>query len=55
VGNEENEYLLPGPNTTMINITKELSDIHKNSLKEEILKGITKNPMERLLDMANQN
>jgi hypothetical protein len=29
VGNEENEYLVPDPNGIMINITNELSDIHK--------------------------
>jgi hypothetical protein len=29
VGNEENEYPVPYPNRTMINITNELSDAHK--------------------------
>jgi hypothetical protein len=29
VGNEENEYLAPDPNKTMINVTKESSDSHK--------------------------
>jgi hypothetical protein len=28
VGNEENEYPVPDPNRTMINITNELNDIH---------------------------
>jgi hypothetical protein len=29
VQNEENEYLVPDTNRTMINVTNELSDIHK--------------------------
>jgi hypothetical protein len=29
VANEENEYPVPDPNQTMINITNELSDSHK--------------------------
>jgi hypothetical protein len=29
VGNEENEYPVPDPNRIGINITSELSDIHK--------------------------
>jgi hypothetical protein len=37
VGNEENEYPVPDLNKTMINITKEPSDIHIKTLKEEIL------------------
>jgi hypothetical protein len=35
-GNEENRYPVPDPNKTMINNTKEPSDAHKNTLKEEI-------------------
>jgi hypothetical protein len=32
VENEENEYSVPNPNRTMINITNELSDTHKKNL-----------------------
>jgi molecular chaperone DnaK (HSP70) len=39
----------------MINYIKELSDAHKNTLKEEILQEITENFMEKTLDMVNQN
>jgi hypothetical protein len=35
VGNKENKYLVPDPNTTMINITNELSDVHKNLSKRK--------------------
>jgi hypothetical protein len=38
----------------MIN-TKEPSNVHKNILKEEILKKITQNFMKKILDMVNQN
>jgi hypothetical protein len=55
VGNEENGYPVPDPNKTMINVTKELSDAHKNSLKEEILEEISEKFMEKILNMANQN
>jgi hypothetical protein len=40
VGNEENVYPVPDPNKTMINVTKEFSDAHINTLKEEILEDI---------------
>jgi hypothetical protein len=36
-------------------MTKEHNDAHKNTLKEEILKVITENFMDILLDMVNQN
>jgi hypothetical protein len=36
VGNEENGYPVPDPNKTMINVTKEPSDTHINTLKVEI-------------------
>jgi hypothetical protein len=39
----------------MLNNIKEPSDVHKNILKEEILQEITKNFMEEILDMVNQN
>jgi hypothetical protein len=37
VGNEESVYPVPDANKTMINVTKESSDTHKKTLKEEIL------------------
>jgi hypothetical protein len=46
-GNEENGYPVPDPKT-MVNDTKELSDVHKNTLKEEILQGMTENFMEKI-------
>jgi Skp family chaperone for outer membrane proteins len=50
MGNEENEYPVPDPNNTMINITNEFNDDHKKSLKEEIMDEI----MEKLHNMVNQ-
>jgi hypothetical protein len=55
VGNEENGYPVPDPNKTMINVTKEPSNAHKNMLKEEILQEITEKFTEKILDMVNQN
>jgi hypothetical protein len=55
VGNEENEYRVPDPNKTMINITKESSDAHQKTLKEEILDEISEKFMEKLVVMVNQN
>jgi cell division ATPase FtsA len=54
MGNEESEYLVPDPKRTMINITSELSDAHKKSLKEEIMDEITEKLMEKLQDIVNQ-
>jgi hypothetical protein len=54
VGKEENGYPVPDLNTTMVNVTKEPSDAHKNTLKEEILQEITENFM-KILDMVNEN
>jgi hypothetical protein len=54
-GNEENRYPVPDQNKTKINDTKEPSDAHKNTLKEEILEVITENFMQKILDMDNQN
>jgi hypothetical protein len=48
VANEENEYPVPDPSGTMINITNELSDVHKKSLKLEIMDEITEKIMEKL-------
>jgi hypothetical protein len=55
VGNEENGYPVPDPHKTMISVTKESSDIHKKTLKEEIWEGISEKFMEKISDMANQN
>jgi hypothetical protein len=52
VGNEENEYPVPDPNRTMINITNELSDFHRKSLKEKIMDEIIEKLMEKLQDMV---
>jgi 3-keto-L-gulonate-6-phosphate decarboxylase len=38
-----------------MNYTKEPSEAHKNTLKEEILQVIKENFKEMLLDMVNQN
>jgi hypothetical protein len=55
VVNEENGYSVLDLNKTMINITKEPSDTHKNTLKKEILEEISDKFMEKILDMVNQN
>jgi hypothetical protein len=39
----------------MINVTKEPSDTHIKTLKENILEDITKKLMEKIIDMVNQN
>jgi 5'-deoxynucleotidase YfbR-like HD superfamily hydrolase len=39
----------------MINVTKEPSDAHKNTLKEEILQETIEKFMEKILDIVNQN
>jgi hypothetical protein len=54
-GNEEKGYPVRDPQKTKINDTKKPSNVHKNSLKEEILQIITENFMEKILDMVNQN
>jgi hypothetical protein len=54
-GNEESRYPVPDSIKTKINDTKEPSDAHKNTLKEEILQVITENFMEMILDKVNQN
>jgi hypothetical protein len=48
VGNEKNEYPVPDSNRTMKNITRELSDIHKETFKEEIMDKIIEKLMEKL-------
>jgi hypothetical protein len=54
-GNEENGYPVPDSNKTMINDTKEPSNAHKNTLKEDILQAITEKFMEMILDAVSQN
>jgi phenylpyruvate tautomerase PptA (4-oxalocrotonate tautomerase family) len=51
---KKNGYMVPVLNKTMINVTKEPSDTHKKTLKEEILDNITEF-MVKTLDMVNQN
>jgi hypothetical protein len=53
VGNEENRYLVPDHNKTMINVTKESRDTHRKTCKEEILEEITEKFMEKILDTVN--
>jgi ABC-type dipeptide/oligopeptide/nickel transport system ATPase subunit len=55
VGNEENGYPVPDLNKTIINVTKEPSNTHIKTFKEEILEAITEKFMEKILDMVNQN
>jgi hypothetical protein len=51
----ENGYLVLDSNRTKINDTKEPNNVHKNTLKGDILQVITENFMEMILDMVNQN
>jgi hypothetical protein len=44
---EENGYPVPDSNKTKINYTKEPNEVHKKTMKEEILQEIT--------DKVNQN
>jgi hypothetical protein len=39
----------------MINVTKELSNAHKKTLKEEIWEELSEKFMEKILDMVNHN
>jgi hypothetical protein len=52
VRNAENEYPVPDPNRTIIHMT---NDIHKNSLKEEIMNDLIKILMEKLQEKVKQN
>jgi hypothetical protein len=54
-GNEENWYPVPDSNKTKLNDTKEPNNVHKNTLKEDILQVITENFMKMILDTVNQN
>jgi hypothetical protein len=53
VGNEENKHPVYNPNRTMINITNEFSDVHKKTLKEEIM-DITEKLMEKLQEQLKR-
>jgi tRNA A37 threonylcarbamoyltransferase TsaD len=53
-GNEENVYPVSDLNKTMMNATKEPSDILIKTLKEEILEDITEKFMKKILDMVSQ-
>jgi hypothetical protein len=46
VGKEENQYPVSDPNRRMINITNDLSEVDKKSLKEEI--------MDKLIEILNE-
>jgi hypothetical protein len=50
--NEKYGYSAPDPNKTKTNDNKELSNAHKNTLKEEILQVVTANFMEKIRDMV---
>jgi hypothetical protein len=54
-GNEENRYPVQDSNKTKINDTKEPNNVHKNTIKEEILQVITENFLEMTLVTVNQN
>jgi hypothetical protein len=47
VGNEENGYLVPDLNKTMVNVTKELNNVHKKTLKEKSWKKSLRNSWRR--------
>jgi hypothetical protein len=49
-GKKENGYSVLDSKKKKINDTKELNDVHKNILKEEILQVITENFIEMLLE-----
>jgi hypothetical protein len=55
VGNEENGYPFPDHNKTMINVIKELINVHKTTHKEEIWEEISEKFMEKILHMVNHN
>jgi hypothetical protein len=55
MGNEENRYLVPDLNKTMINVTKEPVTPTLKTLKEEILEYIIEKFMEKMLDMVKKN
>jgi hypothetical protein len=52
-GNEQNGYPVTDSNKTKINDTKELNNVNKNTLKEDVLQVITENFIEMIVDMVN--
>jgi hypothetical protein len=52
---EENRYPIPDFNKTKIIYAKEPNEAYKNTMKQEILRVITENFMEMILDMVKQN
>jgi hypothetical protein len=54
VGNEENEYQVSHPNRMLINMTNELNDIYKKSLKEEIMDELIEILMEKYKRQLNR-
>jgi hypothetical protein len=50
---EKNRYPVPDSNKTKINDTKELNNVHKNNIKEDIVQVITENFMKMILDLVN--
>jgi hypothetical protein len=55
LGNEENEYPIPDLSRVMIIRTNEPNNIHKKSLKEEIMNGIIEILMENRKYRINSN
>jgi hypothetical protein len=55
VRNVENGYPVTDLNKIMINVTKDPSETHIKTLKEEILEDITKKFVDKVLDIINQN
>jgi hypothetical protein len=53
--NEENRCPDPDSNKMKINYAKEPNEVHKNTLKEEILQVINENFIEMILDMVKQH
>jgi hypothetical protein len=51
LGNEENGYPDSDLNKTMINVTTDLRDAHRKTLKEEISEKL----MKKISDIVNQN
>jgi hypothetical protein len=55
VGNEENEYPVPDPTRTMLNITNDSVTSTKKSLKVEIMDKITEKLIEKMQHTVKQN
>jgi hypothetical protein len=54
-GSDENRNPVPDSNKTKVNDAQEPNNVHKNTLRKEILQVINENLMEMLPDMFNQN